>query len=71
MHCWKPGGNARSCRLGILILRSRAGGEVSDVAWVYNRYKYLPERKAALEAWGRFIENLIRPDDNIVALAAE
>ena len=28
------------------------------VAGVYNRFAYEPEKRAALEAWGRYIEDL-------------
>ena len=46
-------------------------GTISGVAAVYNRFEYLDERKAALEALGRFIENLIgRDTGNVVPLRA-
>ena len=32
-------------------------GTIRGVAAVYNRFEYLRERKAALEAWGRFVES--------------
>jgi integrase len=35
-------------------------GKISGIAAVYNRFEYLPERQAALEAWGWHIESLIR-----------
>ena len=38
-------------------------GTISGVAAVYNRFVYLEERKAALEAWGRFVESLVRLED--------
>jgi integrase len=39
------------------------------IAAIYDRYQYLSERKAALETWGRFIENLVRPTPgNVVPL---
>lgn len=45
-------------------------GTIRGVAAVYNRFEYLPERKAALEAWGRYIESLVRPTrTNVVELA--
>jgi integrase len=45
-------------------------GTISGVAAVYNRAAYMPERKAALEALGRFIESLVRPGDagNVVEM---
>jgi integrase len=46
-------------------------GTIRGVAAVYNRFQYLPERKAALEAWSRFIETLVRPTrTDVVELAA-
>jgi hypothetical protein len=48
-------------------------GTISSVAAVNNRFQHLDERKAALYAWGRFVESLVRPEDaerNVVALAA-
>jgi integrase len=41
---------------------NHTAGKISGVAAVYNRYEYLDERKAALEAWGRHVEGLIRRD---------
>jgi integrase len=45
-----------------------------SVTGVYDRYEYLEEKRAALEAWGRHIEKLIgreRPaPDNVIPLAA-
>ena len=44
-------------------------GTIRGVAAVYNRFEYLDERRAALEAWGRHAENLmVQP--NIVELRA-
>jgi hypothetical protein len=41
------------------------------VAAVYNRHAYLEERKAALEARGRYVEGLVRPAAaNVIPLAA-
>jgi integrase len=36
-------------------------GTIRGVAATYNRFAYLDERKAALEALGRFVEALVRP----------
>jgi hypothetical protein len=45
-----------------------------SAAWpaVYNRFEYLEERRAALEAWGRYGENLVSPaaPSNVIAIAA-
>ena len=37
-------------------------GQISGVAAVYNRFAYLEERKAALEAWGRWLAGLVEPE---------
>ena len=42
-------------------------GSLHGVTAVYNRYQYLPEKKHALEAWGRKLETIIRPEaDEVV-----
>jgi integrase len=44
-------------------------GKISGIAAIYNRFEYLPERMAALEAWSRHIESLIRPSSpNVVQI---
>jgi integrase len=45
-------------------------GKISGVAAIYNRYEYINERRAALQAWGRYIEALLDPSgaSNIVSL---
>jgi integrase len=51
---------------------NHSAGAIRGVAAVYNRHAYLEERKAALEAWGRYVESLIRPaPTNVVSLAAK
>jgi integrase len=40
---------------------NHVSGAIRGVAAVYNRHAYLDERKAALEAWGRYVETLVRP----------
>jgi integrase len=40
---------------------NHSGGTIAGVSRVYNRFQYVAERKTALEAWGRFVENLVRP----------
>jgi integrase len=49
---------------------NHTAGTISGVARVYNRAEYLDERKAALEAWARWLEALLGLDeqDNVVTL---
>jgi integrase len=48
---------------------NHSSGKIAGVARVYNRFEYLPERKAALEAWARHVESLIHPaPSNVVEL---
>jgi integrase len=48
---------------------NHSSGKISGVAKIYNRFEYLPERKAALEAWSRHVESLIRPlPSNVVEM---
>ena len=48
---------------------NHVSGTIRGVAAVYNRFEYLEERRAALEAWGRYVENLVSPvPANVVAL---
>jgi integrase len=42
-------------------------GKISGVARVYNRHEYLAERKDALEAWAKHVEELMTP--NVIQLA--
>jgi integrase len=50
---------------------NHTAGTISGVARVYNRAEYLDERRAALDAWSRWVEALVRPggESNVVALA--
>jgi len=41
---------------------NHTGGKISGVARVYNRFEYIDERKAALDAWARFVASLVRPE---------
>ena len=44
---------------------------IRGIAATYNRFEYLDERKAALDAWGRFVESLVRPaPSNVVPMVA-
>jgi integrase len=48
---------------------NHSSGKIAGVAKIYNRFEYLPERKAALEAWARHVESLIRPTpSNVVEM---
>jgi integrase len=48
---------------------NHAGGTIRGPAAIYNRHAYLDERKAALEAWARHVESLVRPTlSNVVEL---
>jgi integrase len=62
-HDLRRTGATGMARLGVAphiadrILNHVAGG-LKGVAKVYNRFEYLPERRAALEAWGRHVTAL-------------
>jgi integrase len=46
-----------------------SSGKIAGGARIYNRFSYLQERKATLEAWARHIESLIRlARSNVVEL---
>lgn len=50
---------------------NHVSGTIRGVAAVYNRHAYIEERKAALDAWSRYVESLVRPGpQNVVQLAA-
>jgi integrase len=52
-------------------LLNHTGGTIQGVAAIYNRFEYLEERRAALEAWGRYVTGLVTPAPaNVVALRA-
>ena len=42
---------------------NHVSGTIRGVAAVYNRFEYLEERRAALEAWGRYVWNLVSSAD--------
>jgi integrase len=46
-------------------------GSIKGVAAVYNRYSYSAEKRAALEAWGRYLDGLVggAPVGSVVELA--
>jgi hypothetical protein len=41
---------------------NHVSGTIKGVARIYNRAEYREERRAALDAWGRFVEALVYPD---------
>lgn len=45
---------------------NHVSGTIRGVAAVYNRFGYVEERKAALEAWGRYVAGLVCPAGNNV-----
>jgi integrase len=48
---------------------NHVSGTIRGVAAVYNRFQYIEERGKALEAWGRYVEDLVTPiRSNIIAL---
>lgn len=49
---------------------NHVSGTMAGVAGTYNRAKYLPEKKAALERWANHVESLVsgRPADKVVSL---
>jgi integrase len=48
---------------------NHVSGTIRGVAAVYNRFEYLEERRAALQAWSRYVSNLVAPAPaNIIAL---
>jgi integrase len=48
---------------------NHSGGTIRGVAAVYNRFAYLDERRAALEAWGRYVTKVVSPElGNVIAL---
>jgi integrase len=40
---------------------NHVSGAIRGVAAIYNRFEYLDERRAALEAWGQYVGNLVVP----------
>jgi hypothetical protein len=40
---------------------NHVSGTIRGVAAVYNRFEYLDERRAALDAWGKYVGNLVSP----------
>jgi hypothetical protein len=50
---------------------NHVSGTIRGVAAIYNRHSYSEERKAALEAWGRYVQALIDPaQSNVLPMRA-
>jgi len=50
---------------------NHTSGTISGVAAVYNRFAYLDERRAALDAWGAYLTALLQPQrSNVIHLRA-
>jgi integrase len=46
---------------------NHTSGAIRGVAAIYNRFAYMEERRAALEAWGRYVSNLSVPTTSAIA----
>ena len=64
-------------KLGILphvieATLNHKSGEISGIAAVYNRNTYEPEKRAALDAWARFLDALVtgKQPSNVIELSA-
>jgi integrase len=50
---------------------NHVSGNIRGVAAIYNRFEYIEERRAALTAWGRYVDNLVsRAAPSVVELRA-
>jgi integrase len=49
---------------------NHSSGTIRGVAAVYNRFDYLAERRAALDAWARHVDNLLIRQSNVIELRA-
>ena len=65
-------------RIGIKIevtekVLNHKSGSFRGIAGIYQVHDYADEKRAALEAWGRFVHNLVgsKSKTNIVALRAQ
>ena len=74
LHDLRRTATSGMARLGIAPhvvdkILNHTAGTIRGVAATYQRYQFEPERKAALEAWARFVESLVRPaPSNVVGL---
>jgi integrase len=49
------------------LLNHVSGGRFSHVARIYNRYEYLPEKRAAINAWETHLARIISPSQQLAA----
>jgi hypothetical protein len=47
---------------------NHTSGTISGVVAIYNRFEYLDERRAAVEAWGRYVMGVLQPTEGNVVL---
>jgi integrase len=64
-------------RLGIAVhvveaALNHKSGTIKGVAAVYNRYSYDAEKRAALDAWSRYVDSLVSgtPVSNVIEVRA-
>jgi integrase len=77
LHDLRRTATSGMARLGIAphvadAVLNHKSGAIKGVAAVYNRYRYEPEKAAALATWGRFVDALVTggPATNVVELAS-
>ncbi|MDQ8757366.1 integrase family protein [Sphingosinicella sp. LHD-64] len=71
IHDIRRSGTTQMQALGIPIevtekCLNHISGETSGIRGVYNLYQYLPEKKAAFDAWGNFLERLIADGERLL-----
>jgi integrase len=76
LHDLRRTGASGMARLGFPVhvveaVLNHRSGKIRGVARVYNRYDYADEKRRALEAWARHIEQVVsgKPGGNVVELA--
>ena len=55
------------------VINHHKSGEAAGIRGIYNLYAYQPEKTRALEAWGKWLDQLIKgaePASNVVPIAA-
>ena len=69
LHDLRRKAGTTMARLGLAThVIGRALNQCSDrrVTGIYDRHGYLPEKRRALGQWSRKLEEIIRPNDNVV-----